>query len=66
MKTKQSDSRKDSLKRNLGFSAVLSITLGLTPFLPEPRIIGKIRRVIGGIMGMQSMDHFDLLLHGSP
>jgi len=40
--------------------------LGLAPFTPEPHLIGKLRWVAGGAKGMQGMDYFDLLLHGSP
>lgn len=47
-------------------SLALSLTLGLAPFAPEPHIIGKIRWVLGGANGMQAMDYFDLILHGTP
>jgi len=46
--------------------AVVCLTLGLAPFFPEPHVLGKIRWVAGGAVGMQPMDWFDLLLHGSP
>ncbi|MGA0383934.1 MAG: hypothetical protein ACO3L1_02935 [Flavobacteriaceae bacterium] len=39
---------------------------GLLPFSAEPHIVGKVRWVMGGAMGMQPMDYFDLFLHGSP
>ena len=42
------------------------LTLGLAPFLPEPHIAGKLRWVAGGAKGMQPMDWFDLVLHGTP
>jgi hypothetical protein len=42
------------------------LTLGLAPFIPEPHLLGKIRWVAGGAIGMQPMDWFDLLLHGLP
>lgn len=45
---------------------VLCATLGLAPFLPEPHLIGKIRWVAGGAVGMTPMDAFDLVFHGSP
>ena len=45
---------------------LFSLTLGLAPFYPEPHILGKIRWVAGGAVGMQAMDWFDLLLHGAP
>ena len=45
---------------------MLSLSLGLAPFVPEPHVWGKIRWVAGGAVGMTPMDWFDLLLHGSP
>ena len=45
---------------------LLSLTLGLAPFVPEPHLFGKIRWVAGGAEGMELMDYFDLLLHGFP
>ena len=46
--------------------AVLCLTLGLAPFVPEPHIIGKLKWVFGGAEGMQFMDWFDVILHGFP
>lgn len=43
-----------------------SLTLGLAPFLPEPHLIGKLRWLAGGGVGMGPMDVFDLLMHGAP
>ncbi len=45
---------------------IFSLTLGLAPFYPEPHIIGKVRWLLGGAAGMQPMDWFDLVLHGTP
>jgi hypothetical protein len=45
---------------------IASLTLGLAPFVPEPHVLGKIRWVAGGAVGMQGMDWFDLVLHGFP
>lgn len=45
---------------------VASLTLGLAPFLPEPHILGKLKWVYGGAEGMQIMDWFDIILHGTP
>lgn len=42
------------------------LTLGLTPFVPEPHIWGKLRWVAGGAIGMQPLDWFDLAFHGLP
>ncbi|MEZ4316287.1 MAG: hypothetical protein R3F61_02235 [Myxococcota bacterium] len=43
-----------------------SLTLGLAPFTPEPHLVGKIRWVAGGAVGMQAGDWFDLVMHGAP
>ena len=43
-----------------------SLTLGLAPFLPEPHIVGKIRWILGGAVGMKAIDWFDFVLHGTP
>jgi hypothetical protein len=43
-----------------------SLTLGLAPFFPEPHILGKLRWVAGGAIGMTLMDWFDLVYHGIP
>ncbi len=45
---------------------IFSLTLGLSPFTPEPHVWGKIKWVIGGAEGMQLMDWGDLLMHGIP
>lgn len=45
---------------------IASLTLGLAPFVPEPHIVGKIRWVAGGAIGMTGMDWFDLVFHGFP
>lgn len=51
---------------SLRFVLLLCLTLGLAPFVPEPHIWGKIKWLWGGGVGMQAMDYFDVLLHGSP
>ncbi len=43
-----------------------SLTLGLAPFTPEPHLVGKLRWVAGGAVGMKPIDVFDLVLHGAP
>jgi hypothetical protein len=45
---------------------IACLTLGLAPFSPEPHIWGKLKWVMGGAIGMQPMDWFDLFLHGLP
>ncbi len=44
---------------------IFSLTLGLAPWSP-PHIIGKVKWLLGGAVGMQPMDWFDLVLHGTP
>ena len=50
----------------LGLAFVLALTLGLAPFYPEPHIWGKLKWIAGVANGMQTMDYFDLILHGFP
>lgn len=57
--------RERSLQR-LVFPLVASLTLGLAPFFPEPHLVGKIRWVAGGAVGMSAMDWGDLVMHGAP
>ncbi|MBL7942847.1 MAG: hypothetical protein JNM00_08780 [Flavobacteriales bacterium] len=45
---------------------LLSLTLGLAPFVPEPHLFGKIRWIAGGAHGMKAMDWFDFAMHGAP
>jgi hypothetical protein len=42
------------------------LLLGLAPFVPEPHLLGKLRWVAGGAIGMQPLDWFDLFWHGFP
>ena len=42
------------------------LLLGLAPFVPEPHLLGKLRWVAGGAVGMQLLDWFDLAWHGLP
>ncbi|MEE9439156.1 MAG: hypothetical protein V3V14_09165 [Saprospiraceae bacterium] len=58
-------SKKD-IKSNLVMALIASLTLGLTPFFPEPHLWGKIKWVMGGAKGMQLLDYWDLIMHGFP
>jgi hypothetical protein len=51
---------------NWRFIIILCLTLGLAPFVPEPHIFGKVKWILGGAIGMQMMDWFDFLFHGTP
>ncbi len=42
------------------------LTIGLAPFTPEPHVWGKLKWVAGGAIGMQPMDWWDLVMHGTP
>lgn len=52
--------------RRLLMAAVATASLGLAPFVPEPHLLGKVRWLFGGAVGMQLTDYFDLILHASP
>ena len=47
-------------------AAILCATLGLSPFFPEPHLIGKVRWISGGAVGMAPLDWLDFLLHALP
>jgi hypothetical protein len=51
---------------NWRFVILLSLTLGLAPFVPEPHIWGKIKWIAGGAKGMALMDWLDFVFHGIP
>lgn len=55
-----------SILNNWGTIIIACLTLGLAPFFPEPHVWGKLKWVLGGGTGMQLMDWFDLLMHGTP
>lgn len=52
--------------QGLVFPVVACLTLGLAPMTPEPHVVGKLRWVAGGAVGMGLMDWFDLVMHGAP
>lgn len=45
---------------------LLCLSLGLAPFFPEPHIVGKLKWIFGGAIGMKPMDWFDVVLHSFP
>lgn len=53
-------------KSQLLNALLFCVVPGLLPFSAEPHIVGKVRWVMGGAVGMQPLDYFDLFLHGSP
>ena len=54
------------MKKQLLNALLFCIIPGLLPFNEEPHIVGKVQWILGGAVGMQPIDYFDTLLHGSP
>ena len=50
-----------ALLNNWKLLLVLSLFLGLAPFVPEPHLVGKLRWVAGGAVGMAPMDWLDMV-----
>ncbi|WP_373506399.1 RND transporter [Thiocapsa sp.] len=44
---------------------VAALTLGLSPFLPEPHLWEKLKMLADGTLG-KPIDIFDLVLHATP
>lgn len=57
---------KEPIYKNISLWFIASVTLGLAPFVPEPHIWGKLKWIAGGANGMQAIDWFDFILHGTP
>ena len=55
-----------SASQTLMWPLLASLTLGLAPFAPEPHVVGKLRWVFGGAVGMAPIDWLDLVMHGAP
>jgi hypothetical protein len=49
----------------LSLLIVLSLTLGLAPFVPQPHLLEKLLMLFSGDL-VKPLDVFDFLLHGSP
>ncbi len=54
------------LVNNWKLIILLCLTLGMAPFFPEPHLLGKLKWIAGGAVGMKGQDWFDVLLHGLP
>jgi hypothetical protein len=57
---------KKDILFSIKFWLIAALTLGLAPFTPEPHIWGKLKWILGGAVGMQTMDWMDALMHGTP
>lgn len=49
----------------IGLLLLISLTLGLAPFVPEPHVWEKLKMLFAGEL-VRPVDIFDLLLHGTP
>ena len=44
---------------------IISLTLGLAPFVPEPHVWEKLKMLFDGSLA-RPIDIFDLVMHGTP
>ena len=44
---------------------VITLTIGLAPFAPEPHVVEKLKMLVAGDLA-RPIDIFDLVMHGSP
>lgn len=44
---------------------IISLLLGLAPFVPEPHVVEKLKMLVDGSLA-KPIDIFDLLMHGTP
>jgi hypothetical protein len=49
----------------LSFLLIVSCTLGLAPFVPEPHVWEKLKMLAAGTLA-RPIDIFDLVMHGAP
>ncbi len=54
------------MEKHLNLVLIACLTIGLTPYLPEPHIWGKMKWVLGGAKGMTLLDWWDFVMHGTP
>lgn len=44
---------------------IISLMLGLAPFVPEPHVVEKLKMLVDGSLA-KPIDIFDLFMHGTP
>ena len=44
---------------------VITLTIGLAPFAPEPHVVEKLKMLVAGDLA-RPIDIFDLVMHSSP
>lgn len=49
----------------LGLLVIVSVTLGLAPFVPEPHLWEKLKMLVAGTL-TRPIDIFDMIMHGTP
>lgn len=54
------------MEKHLNLVLMACLTIGLTPYFPEPHIWGKLKWVLGGAKGMALLDWWDFVMHGTP
>jgi hypothetical protein len=52
-------------RQSLMLFLLVSLTLGLAPFVPEPHVWQKLKMLADGSLN-KPIDIFDLILHGTP
>ena len=57
-------SREKLSTQTLSIMLMGAVYLTFAPFVPEPHLFGKVRWVMGGAVGMEPLDWFDLAMHG--
>jgi hypothetical protein len=45
---------------------ILCLTIGLTPYFPSPHSYEKLKWLLEGGNGMETLDYFDLFFHNLP
>ncbi len=51
---------------HIKLAIILSLTIGLAPFTPVPHSYQKLKWLLDGANGMQTLDYFDLIFHNLP
>lgn len=58
--------KKITFLKRVWLPIILCVFIGFAPFGEEPHLLGKIKWIHGGAVGMEAMDWFDFFFHLSP